>query len=65
LNNAEIDYLVVQDDDLKKIPAAQRAHFDVKTHLGKFVVLEEREPAKATMIGSREGAAHTATRPKI
>jgi hypothetical protein len=65
LNNAEIDYLVVQDDDLKKIPAAQRTHFDVRTHLGKFVVLEERGSSAATMIGSREGATRPATRPKI
>jgi 4-amino-4-deoxy-L-arabinose transferase-like glycosyltransferase len=65
LHNGSTDYLVIQRDDLKSIPADELAQFRVSTRLGRFIVLEERQSASPRVLGSRETALRPPSQPKI
>jgi 4-amino-4-deoxy-L-arabinose transferase-like glycosyltransferase len=65
LHNGSTDYLVIQRDELKNIPADEMAQFRISTQLGRFVVLEERKPASSPRVGLRETPLPSPPQPKI
>jgi 4-amino-4-deoxy-L-arabinose transferase-like glycosyltransferase len=65
LHNGSTDYLVIQRDELKTLPAHELAQFRVTTQLGRFLVLKESQPASPRALGLREMPIQRPPLPKI
>jgi hypothetical protein len=65
LHNGSTDYLVIQRDELKTLPANELAQFKVSTQLGRFLVLKESRSASPRAVGLREIPARRPPLPKI
>ncbi len=46
LHNDTVDFLVIQQRDLRRLPEAQRAQFKTAAQFGVFVILQEAPPAR-------------------